>query len=221
MPVQVQEIHEQRDQREPIARKPQQRLDQQRGACLHLIHHGVGKCAGRLARKKSHLCRQHAIKQGLTQHQHTLVGDPCKRVLADKLRHTPYKKDAQNGQRNHPQLQGALGKTFIQQGLQQGGNQRLRHCAYQGRCNGNTPRQPLVAKINRQPPEARNQTGGGDGKRGFFGRGVCVFGLHVARILRLQVGCDSRRSAQCDSQREMRLQNFVGHSLSQGCPRGV
>ena len=183
LPVEVQQIDQQRDQREPVARQAEQGLHQQGGTGLHFIDHRVGERAGRLAPKQSHLCGQYTIKQRLAQCQHAFVGNACQCVLAYKLGHATYEKDPQNRQGHHPQLQGALGKALVQQGLQKGGDQGLRDGAHQCGNNGQAPGHSLVAKVHRQPLQARHQGGGGIGCGGR--RRARVGGLHVGRILRL------------------------------------
>ena len=55
LPVQIEQVDEQRDQREAVARQAQHRLHQQHGAGLHFVDHRVRQRAGRLAREQGQL----------------------------------------------------------------------------------------------------------------------------------------------------------------------
>ncbi len=200
LPVQVKQIAQQCDEREAVARQAQQRLHQQGGARLYLVHHRVRERTGRLAAEKGHFCCQHAVKQRLPQREHAFVGNARQCVLGNELCNSPHQKNAQNGNWHHPQLQRALGETAVEQRLQQGRNERLGRCAHQGCHNGNHPGEALVPKIGREPRQPGAQVGGRS-RLGGSGLGVRIGGVHVARILRFAAG--------------------PSHSLSQGCPDGV
>ena len=157
LPVQVEQIDQQRHQREAVARQAQQRLYQQGGPSLDFIDDGIGQGAGRLPGEEPHLGREQPLEHLAAQAQHAFVGDTCQRVLAHELRQAPDGEQAQQGDGNDPQRQGAFGEALVQQGLEQGGHQRLGECPHQGGDDRQRPCQALVAKIHRQPLEATGQ----------------------------------------------------------------
>ena len=105
LPVQVQQVPQQGQQGEAIARDAQQGLHQQGGAGLHLVHHRIGQGAGRLAGEKTHFGGQQAVEQGRAQRQHAFVGNAGQRILADELGQTADQEDAHDGHGHHPELQ--------------------------------------------------------------------------------------------------------------------
>ena len=125
LPVQIQQVGQQGHQRETVTRNGQKCLHQLRGPSLHFIHHRVGQGAGRLLGKQIHLCQLHPFKQILAQAQHAFIRNPRQRILPGKLCKPTDKKQPDDEQRHHPQIQGALGKTAVKQRLQQCGNQWL------------------------------------------------------------------------------------------------
>ena len=96
LPVQVQQIAQQRHQGEAVARDGQKGLDQLRGPGLHLVHHGVGQCTGRLLGKQVHLRDLDAGEQVFAQAQHAFVGNPRERILARELRHATHQEQSDN-----------------------------------------------------------------------------------------------------------------------------
>ena len=102
LPVQVQQIEQQRDHREPIARQAEQCLHQQHRASLHFIDHGVRQGAGRLPRKQRQLSRQQSLEQHAAQALHAFVGNTGQRVLRYELGHAAHQEQRDDRDRNHP-----------------------------------------------------------------------------------------------------------------------
>ena len=125
MPVQIEQVAQQCQQRKAIARQAEEGLYQQGGAGLHFINHRVGQGAGGLARKQGHVGRQQTLEQRVAKNEHAFIRNARQRVLADKLGCAAYQKNAHDRQRNHPQAQRSLRKTTVQQRLEKRWDQRL------------------------------------------------------------------------------------------------
>ncbi|MNT52639.1 hypothetical protein D3C72_1896730 [compost metagenome] len=65
LPVGIEQVKQQCNHRETVARKHQKRLHDQGGAILYLVHHGIGQRTGRLFGKQAQVGIQHAIEQVL------------------------------------------------------------------------------------------------------------------------------------------------------------
>jgi hypothetical protein len=125
LPVQVDQVAQQRDQREAIARKPEQRLHQQHRAGLHFVHHRVRQGARRLAREQGELGAEQALEQHPAQLLHAFVGDTREGILRDELRDAAHGEQHQHGGGHEPQRHLAAGEAAVEQRLQKGGHQRL------------------------------------------------------------------------------------------------
>jgi hypothetical protein len=138
---------------------------------LHLVDDGVGQRAGRLPGKQGHLGVQQAREQALSQRQHAFVGDAREGVLSDKLGHAAHGEQAHQRHGHDPQLQLTLAEAAVQQGFEQGGNQRLGQCGDHRRQKGNAPCQTLLSEMTGQPGQPLHQ-------RAFRGRVVRTWDLH-------------------------------------------
>ena len=132
LPVEVEQINHQRNQSEAVARQAHECLHQHGRSRLHLVHHGVGKAAGRLTGKQAQLGIHQAGEYIVAQPEHAIVGDARQRVLRSKLRNTAQNEHEQHSRRHHPQRQRAFSKTAIQQGLEHGRYGSFRQCSHQG-----------------------------------------------------------------------------------------
>ena len=185
LPVQVQQVPQQGQQGEAIARDAQQGLHQQGGAGLHLVHHGIGQGTGRLAGEKTHFGGQQAVEQGSAQRQHAFVGNAGQRVLPHELGQAAHQEDSHDGHGHHPQLQRTIGEAFVQQRLQQRWNEGFGDGAYQRGDDGGCPAQPLAAKVDGKPRQPCHQAfGWGGGGVAGGGRGASFWGMHEGAILR-------------------------------------
>ena len=177
LPVQIEKVADQRDQREGVARQAEQGLHQHGGAALYFEHHGVGQAAGRLAREQPELGVEQAGEHVLAQLDHAVVGDAREGVLGRKACHTAHHEQRQHGGWNGPQLQRTLRETAIQQRLEQGRNTRFGQRAGQRGEDGKYPPFAVGAEIAGNPAQACRQ--GLAGHVGRCGRRCSIRRLRV------------------------------------------
>jgi hypothetical protein len=157
LPVQIDQVAEQGNQREAVARDAHHGLHQLLGAGLHLVDDGVGQRRCRLPGKQAHVGGQQALEQLLAQTQHAVIGDACQRVLSRELGQAANDEQADQKHRHRPQRQRASRKTAVEQRLEQCRHGGLGGCPHQRGQDGQTPGPALAREIRRQALEALHQ----------------------------------------------------------------
>ena len=157
LPVQIQQVAHQRNQGKAVARQPHERLHQHGGPRLHLVHHGVGQAAGRLAGKQPQLRIHQAAKNFVAQLEHAIVGNARQCVLRAKLGNAPQNEHEQYARWHHPQGQSTFAKALIQQGLEHGGHGCFRQRPHQRSQHGIQPQAGLQGKVGIYAAQPRPQ----------------------------------------------------------------
>jgi tyrosine-protein phosphatase YwqE len=75
--------------------------------------------------KKVQACRHQLLEHGFAQFQQADVGDLGQRNLREKTCEAAHAEQQQQRHGNHPDIDAPLAKALVEQGLQQGGHQRL------------------------------------------------------------------------------------------------
>ena len=125
LPVQPDQVAQQRHQRQAFAQHGQQRADQKMGALVHLVDHDVGQLAGRVPREQVGVRAQHPVEHGLAQVEHAFVGSPRQRVLGSEGGGAAHQEQPHDHHRHQPQWDAAVAEAAVKQRLHQRWQHRL------------------------------------------------------------------------------------------------
>ena len=127
-PVQVQQVNQQRGQRQRVAHQREHRRHQLRGRALHLVDQHVGQAAGRMAGEQRRLGAQQVVEQAHAQRLHALVGGPGEGVLRCKPGQAPKREETDDRHRHDPHRDSPADETLVEQRLHQRRQGRLGNC---------------------------------------------------------------------------------------------
>ena len=127
-PVQIQQVNEQRGQRQRVAHQREHRRHQLRGRALHLVDQHVGQAAGRMAGEQRRLGAQQVVEQTHAQRLHALVGGPGEGVLRCKPGQAPKREETDDRHRHDPHRDSSADETLVEQRLHHRRQGRLGNC---------------------------------------------------------------------------------------------
>ena len=156
-PVQVEQVADQCQQGQAVARDAEQRVDQQVGARLHFVDQGVAQRARVLLPVELGVRVKQATEHGQAKLQQTHVGHLGQRHLSGESAQPPHGKQANQGDGNRPQRQAVVLKTFVQQWLEQRGDQGLCQRDHDHRDDGGHPSMQRLGEILASTAQARKR----------------------------------------------------------------
>ena len=125
LPVEVQQVADQRDQGDGIAHQGHDGVDQQGRAVVDFINDGVGQFTGGLVGEEDEFGVQQLAKHGLAQVAEALGGDFGDGHFGHKPGYTTDAEQGDEGDGNDPQLDSAFLEATVQKRTQGGGDERL------------------------------------------------------------------------------------------------